>query len=410
MTRMLLTLGPSTGGIGHHVRHIYDALTAQGWRVRVVGPPAHAEGWMEGLGDDFRPLSLPGPWGPVRSLFGPLTEECRDADLVHAHGLRTGLVTAVAARRAGTPAVVTVHNRVLPETGGRFWRFARWAEPLTGRAATVALGPSPDVAERLGQSARTIPVVPRHIPKPSRDRLAVRQELGLERDDVAVFCLARFQPQKRLDVLVKAAALMVSPRVKVFLAGDGPLQEKIAAQVEAAGAPIRFLGYRKDVPDLLGAADIAVLSSAWEASPLALHESAWARLPLVGTDTGGIPLIIQDGETGFVVPVGDASALATALDRLAGDAGLRRQMGDAAWAREEAEFSGDKMMERLSVVYEEVLSSGSGGSARGEAPGIVQPLTPSVGIPSMDDARGKTATQVPKEDMPEEHGVEGQDV
>ncbi|HZG93197.1 MAG TPA: glycosyltransferase family 4 protein [Mycobacteriales bacterium] len=351
MARIVLALGPSTGGIGRHVRQLHDELVLRGWQVTVAGPAALADTWLAGVAD-FAPVELPGSWPTARSAYAGLAAVARGADVLHAHGLRAGLVATQAARRAGVPSVVSLHNLVLPETAGRGWRAARLAEPLLGRLGDAAIGVSPDITRRLGRGAVTIPLSSTPV-SAGRDRAAVRAELGIEPTDVLALCVARLHRQKRLDVLIDAArrARARAPALRVLVAGSGPAEPEIGALAAASEGAVCLLGRRNDVGDLLGAADIAVLSSAWEATPLALHEAARFALPLVGTATGGIGELVVDEVTGLLVPVGDAGALAAALVRLAEDPGARQRLGAAARDRELTEFAPERMMSALERVY-----------------------------------------------------------
>jgi glycosyltransferase involved in cell wall biosynthesis len=353
--RIVLALGPSTGGIGRHVRQLHDELVRRQWRVTVAGPADLAASWMAGVAD-FVATPLPGAWSTTPSAYRELAAGCRRADLLHVHGLRAGLVGTRAAHRAGIPAVVSLHNLVLPETAGRSWRATRLAEPLLGRLADAAVGVSPDITARLGHQAVTVPISSAPLTA-LRSRAEVRAELGLADDDVVALCVARLHPQKRLDVLIAAAAgaELQHPRLHVLVVGSGPAQERLEAIVHDARGGVRLLGRRDDVGDLLGAA-LAVLSSAWEAIPLALHEAAQFGLPLIGTDTGGIGEIVVPDVTGLLVPVGDPRALSAALVRLAGDPALRRRLGEAARHRAQTVFTPERMIAALEQVYAGALS------------------------------------------------------
>ncbi len=364
---LLLALGPSTGGIGQHVRLLYDEFSERGWRVKVVGPAGLAQTSMSGLRDDFHPLALPGSASRAVSSWSKLRQTCAEFDVVHAHGLRTGLLAARACRSSrasrtntnGGPAcVVTLHNRVLGSTAPISWRLTRYGEKLLPRWADCAIGVSPDIVASMGASAPYVPLAAR--PRPSHvGREETRKDLGIDPDTCLVLCVARLHPQKSLDVLINAAA-QAEQRIQVVIAGDGPSKEKLAQLVAKLSAPVTLLGRRDDIGDLLAAADVAVLASAWEAIPLALHEAAYAGLPLVGSRVGGIGEIVVTGETGMLVDAGDSSELADALDELARDPALRAKLGANALAREEQVFSVDKMVLALSNIYRSVVDAGGG--------------------------------------------------
>ncbi len=351
MSRLLLALGPSTGGIGGHVRQLADGFVARDWDVRVAGPADLREGAMAGLGERFVPVSLPGRWADAPAAAKALRPLLAETDVCHVHGLRAGVVVT---RRARAPVVASLHNLVLPETAGRAWRLARRAEPWLGRHADRAVGASPDITARLGPGAVTVTCA-LDPPVPARRREDVRADLGIAPDAVVALCAARLHPQKRLGDLVRAAARVGADTIEVLLAGDGPDREKLSALVAETAAPVRLLGARRDVADLAAAADVAVLSSAWEAVALFLQEAAWAGLPLVGTRTGGIPLLVEPRRTGVLVDVGDVAGLADALAGLARDAGERARLGAGARAKVAADFTVAAMLDRFEVVYREVL-------------------------------------------------------
>jgi glycosyltransferase involved in cell wall biosynthesis len=125
-------------------------------------------------------------------------------------------------------------------------------------------------------------------------------------------------PQKGLDVLVAAAAGMsADPRPLVVVAGDGPLESELRDQATRTGAPVRFLGRRDDVAELIAACDVAVVSSRWEARQLFAQEVLRAGRPLVATKVGGLPGLVADGAV--LVPAEDPEALAEAVTGLLAD-------------------------------------------------------------------------------------------
>jgi glycosyltransferase involved in cell wall biosynthesis len=189
-----------------------------------------------------------------------------------------------------------------------------------------------------GRDVRLTPVAAPSLPLPQRDPAATRQALGVAEGRRLIVTAARLHPQKGLDVLVDAMALLVGRRDApvAVVAGVGPLREELEQQIVTTGAPVRLLGGRDDVADLLEAADVAVLSSRWEGSPLFVQEALRAGCPLVATAVGGTPDLV--GDAAILVPPDDPAALATAiaslLDNPDGVADLvRRALSRAAeWA------------------------------------------------------------------------------
>lgn len=357
--RVLQVLGRSAGGVARHVAAITAALDGSGGlAVDVAGPP------------DL-PVAMPKPVAPVVVPNGPIAghrsaiarlRAIVDAryDVVHAHGLRAGIDAALAARGHGVPVVVSVHNVVLPETVGaaRAALYGR-AEWLAVRLADRVVAASEDIARRLcarvPSAASKVEVVYLGVgDEPPRTRPAgdVRAELGLEAGRRLVVTAARLEPQKALHVMLDAVARL-GDDVHLAVLGRGPLEAELRALAARLGVEDRvsWLGWRDDVADFVAAADAFCLSSVWEACALAAQEAMLLGTPVVSTDGGGMPELVQDGVSGRLVPVGDAAALAAALaDVLASpDDGARYA---AAAARRLAErFSTEAMLARLREVY-----------------------------------------------------------
>jgi glycosyltransferase involved in cell wall biosynthesis len=197
--------------------------------------------------------------------------------------------------------------------------------------------------------------VQRHLP----DRAAVRRELRLAEDDIAVVQVARLDPLKDHATALRAMeqASSEAPQLRLFLVGEGPLRDDIQRQVrdQHLESAVRLLGLRSDVPRLLAAADIFLLSSISEGVPVTLIEAMAAGLSVVATRVGGVGEVVVDGETGVLAGPRDHSRLAAGLLRLAQDATLRRQMGQAGLERAQRLFSEQQMHAGYARVYQEII-------------------------------------------------------
>ncbi|WP_349877713.1 glycosyltransferase family 4 protein [Micromonospora sp. HUAS YX12] len=332
-----LVLASSTGGVGQHVRSITRGLTEAGTSVLVCGPAATEEQFdFTGAGARFRPVEIPASPTPgdaraVTALRRALADT--PVDVVHAHGLRAGLVAALA--RPAAPLVVTWHNAVL--AGGLRGAVSRLVERVVARSVRVALGASADLVARaaaLGAAdARLAPVAAPALPAPRRRRTAVRAEFGVAADRPLILSVGRLHPQKRYDVLIDAAARWRTrtPAPLVVIAGSGPAYLPLAARISAARAPVTLLGHRGDVADLLGAADLAVVTSDWEARQLFAQEALRAGVPLVATAVGGLPDLV--GDAAVLVPPGDVDAVDAAVRDLLDDPVRRADLGRRGLAR-----------------------------------------------------------------------------
>ncbi|PRY49091.1 glycosyltransferase involved in cell wall biosynthesis [Geodermatophilus tzadiensis] len=363
--RLAEVLATSTGGVGTHLRSVLPALADAGAAVTVCGPAATDALFRFAAAAAFRPVEISAGLDPVADARAvpALRRATAGADLVHAHGLRAGLVAALAVRAVTRraprrPLVVTLHN-ALPERSGPLRRLLAQAERATVRAADVVLAASGDLADnarRLGaRDVRTAPVSAPALPPARRGRDEVRAELGLPDGRPLVLAVGRLHPQKGYDVLLDAAETWATgPRPPlVAIAGDGPLQADLAARVRDRRLPVALLGRRTDVADLLAAADLAVLPSRWEARSLTAQEALRTGTPLVATRTGGLPELL--GDAAELVPPGDAAALARAVDALLADPA--RAAALAAAGRERAAGWPDEAATARALValYRELL-------------------------------------------------------
>ncbi|WP_438027733.1 glycosyltransferase family 4 protein [Sorangium sp. So ce233] len=167
---------------------------------------------------------------------------------------------------------------------------------------------------------------------------------------------AAFHPVKGHDVLLRALARLRDRGVvvTVLIVGDGDERDRIhglARELGIHGKEARFLGFRKDVPDLLAAADFFVLPSRDEGLPLAVLEAMARRLPVVVTPVGGVPEVVRNEQHGLLVPVDAPDALADAIERLARDPALGRRLGEAGHVRVRDDFSFEKMTRKYEQLY-----------------------------------------------------------
>jgi glycosyltransferase involved in cell wall biosynthesis len=190
-------------------------------------------------------------------------------------------------------------------------------------------------------------------------RAAVRDELGLDEQTVAVCTVANLRWQKAYPDLLTAARTVIDEGFDVvFLAaGQGPLEEEIRRLRDDHGIADRFrlLGYRSDVHRLLAAMDVFALASLYEGYPIAVLGAWVAGLPVVATDAGSVSVAVEDGVDGFVVPAGQPAELARALRKLLQDPDRRHQMSIAARAKG-ARFGIQPAVDRTAAIYESVVA------------------------------------------------------
>jgi glycosyltransferase involved in cell wall biosynthesis len=322
------------------VRGLAASLVQAGHAVTVAGPgQTEADFRFTGVGASFVAIELrdrPQPLEDVRAVRA-VRGLAGHVDVVHAHGLRAGGIAVLALRRSRVPLAVTLHNALLA-TGvrGRPVAMAYGVlERLVARGAAVVLGVSDDLEARLRRlGARDVrhAVVPAPDPgEARRDRATVRQRLGVGERRLVV-CVARLAEQKGLPLLLDAVdVLRRDEDLLMVVAGDGPLREQLTARIRSEGLPVRLLGWRDDVPDLLAAADVVVSSAVWGGQPIAVQQALHAGAALVATDVGGTRA--ATGEAAVLVPYGDARRLAGEVRRLLDDPAERARLQARARAR-----------------------------------------------------------------------------
>jgi glycosyltransferase involved in cell wall biosynthesis len=199
-----------------------------------------------------------------------------------------------------------------------------------------------------------------HYGRPQIGREDWRAQHGFAHDDVLFVCVARFFPQKNHPLLLQAFARgpAADPRARLLLVGTGPLVPQAQAEVKRLGLTdkVHFLGLRSDIPDLLAAMDVFVLSSDWEGAPVALAEAMAAGLPIIATAVGGVPESFQNQKEGILVQPGDAAGIANAMVTLLHSGELRRSMGAAAAVRAREQSDVGKMVRAYEELYERALA------------------------------------------------------
>jgi len=284
--------------------------------------------------------------------------------IVHCHSTKAGLLGRLGARLAQRSAILfTAHGWAFSE-GRAYWE--RWllaqAERLVAKMTTKIICVSEHDRELalLFKVAHPDQLVVIHNgidPRPflQADGTRVQRQLGLEEGPMLTF-VGRLAPQK--DPLTLLRAIQNLSRGKLFLIGDGPLRfqaERFIRQNRLASRVI-LTGARMDIPDILAASDVFVLPSRWEGLPLVIIEAMMAGLPVVASRVGGVPELVEDGITGFLVPPGDSEALAEALQWLIEDKELRRRMGEAGREKALRKFTLDRMLRETQALYEEILA------------------------------------------------------
>ena len=300
--------------------------------------------------------------GGMARLLARLTRHMRANryTIVHTHNSVTGAVGRMAARLARVPLVIhTTHGFHYHESMGavRRWPYIT-AERVLARLCDVLLFQNREEFEDL----RRLDLRPRkggYFVGNGIDLAKFPRRAGLpENPRPIILCVARLEPVKNQEMLFRALEILrATVDAEVWLVGDGPCQARYEADLRQRGLTdrVRFLGYRYDIPELTAAADVCVLTSIKEGIPRSLVQAMAVGVPVVATNVKGTREAVVDGESGFLVPLDDAAALAARLGQLLASAELRREMGGRAstWAREQ--FDEEQITKRLVDIYRRAL-------------------------------------------------------
>jgi glycosyltransferase involved in cell wall biosynthesis len=346
--KVAFVLGTSTGGTARHVRMLAGGVAARGVTAQVFGPAQTDRDF--GFGDladgrvSFTPVEI-ADRPRVRHDLAAIRRLRRliaawRPDVVHAHGLRAGALTAIALAFVRPtvydpkPAlVVTVHNA--PPAGGVSGAIYRVLELTVARSADSVLCVSKDLEERMrAAGARRVgrALVPADAVPAIRAARAPRPLPGDPAPDrPLVLAAGRLAAQKGFGTLLNAAARWhdLKPEPLLVIAGEGPLEGELKARAAALGLDARFPGHRDDMPALLDTAAVFVLPSVWEGQPLILQEALRAGAPIVATRVGGITDLTGE-DAALLVPPGDASRLAKAVRAVLTDPALALRLRRAA--------------------------------------------------------------------------------
>lgn len=286
--------------------------------------------------------------------------------IVHTHLFKSDFHGRLAARLADVPVVVsTLHNndswakhRVL---GHLYGETARFADHL--------IAVSPEVREyhlaKTGVPARKVTVIENGVDISAfsgneAEARSIRAEFGVD-DNAPLFgIIGRLKPQKDLPTFLYAAAKILRQRsdARFLVVGDGPLMDELvlmAKELRLLPALI-FTGMRKDIPAIMKAIDVLVLSSLWEGLPVILLEAMAAARPVVSTAVDGVKGVAVHNRTALLVSPSSPDELSVACLQLAGDPLLRENLGKAGLQRVAELYSMDSMTDRISDLYEKLLS------------------------------------------------------
>ena len=300
------------------------------------------------------------------------------ADLLHTHTLLSGMVLArLGAWLAGIPLICHAHSPNVFSRNLLIRNIQRVLDQITQPFCQVMVAVSEDTKQRLIQQGNpsTIEVIPNGVVLPKQeDYIALerfRSCWGINNTVKVICCVARLEHNKGQHDLVLAAAQIelaaIKTQIRYLLIGNDPLVEQTyfhelqqLAREKQISDRFVFTGFQPNASDLVSGFDIFVLPSYREAMPMSILEAMAAAKPVVATNVNGIPEVVVDGITGFLVPPGDPNALAEAILKLLRDPELAHNMGQAGRLRVQEHFDLDKLHERVFELYEKVTAKRHG--------------------------------------------------
>lgn len=374
--KLFYLMRPASGGMRTHLQQLLVRFSKD-YAVYLGTPPDGGLVESAGLSQSScfclplsKGLSPAGDLIAFRRLYG-LLRRFRPA-LLHIHGFKAALPGLPAARLAGVPALITVHN--YPAHGALVHTPAALKALGAQRAQYITV--SSALAHELNVSGiprAQISVIHNGIdPAPFEAAALARFEQKLGAGEIVVGTAARFAPQKGLAYFLQAAAALAPlfPQMRFVMMGDGPGRpalEKLARQLGLSGR-FTFCGHCSDLVHRLASIDIFVLPSLTEGLSLTVLEAAAAGCAVVATRVGGLPEVIADGVHGMLIPPADGVALARAVAMLARDPAQARRLAQAGRERVKRQFTLERMLSRTAALYRRLVGESCSGGCRSTDP------------------------------------------
>lgn len=300
------------------------------------------------------------PWSTIQ-MAASIVKAGR-IDLLHAHLPKAHLLAGIVGRLTGRPVLTTVHGRQVGTLDLEVHRsvgshLSVVCQPAYYQALSLGVRPSRLSCEPNGVDAT------RFAPRSdAAARQAWRAGLGLPQPLLQaplVGFAGRLSVEKAPDVAVRAALALRQrcPEAQMVMVGDGPMRAALQSLAQDLGVAdmLHFAGVRENMPEVYNALDVLVNSSHTEAMPLTLMEAMASGLPVVATRVGGVPDIVAEGETGFLVAPGDAADIAARTALLLADPALRTHMAVQARQRALEKFPLDAAVHKVGALMERLV-------------------------------------------------------
>jgi len=367
------------GGSPDIVRIICERLDKEKYDVRLIcgltrHPSQKTRNFFHSLGKRLATVSC------LRRNINPIFDMCAFVQLyllfkrerfalIHTHTAKAGFLGRIAARLAGIPVVIhTSHGHNFygyfnPWLSGIIVKLERFASRMTDKILTLTELERNDLLRFHAAKQAQIAIVSTAVELDSAAKadegrfLSLKQEFGIHKGDAVVGMVGRLEPIKGAEFFI-AAAVAVAEKLKdtkFIVVGEGSLRRKLIMQVSKANLSQRFIfaGWRNDVANIISIMDVLVLASLNEAVGLVLIEAQGLGVPVIATNVGGVPEVIENGRTGILVSPQNAEELAKAMELLVMNEDKRKEMSQNARRRVKDHYNPEDFVRKISAVYKQ---------------------------------------------------------
>jgi glycosyltransferase involved in cell wall biosynthesis len=373
----LLQLHDSAGMYGTEsvIINLCKALSKTDYEP-VIGCMTKKHGAKPLLGDTAETCDLKTRYFPMKYKFDPLTVRQivtmikeSGVRLIHCHGYKSNLFGLICAKMTGISIVTTNHLfPPMPLDDKKLQMYSKLDAHYTMKRLDKVVAVSEDIKAKLAHTGihhTKIKVIENGIDlEPLQrgseaKRTGARRSLGIQEGSFVIGTLGRLTPQKAHGVLLEATKQLLEKNslLTVIIAGDGPLEAQLKTYAEQLNIShvVKFLGFRKNIAELLQAMDLFVLSSVDEGLPMALLEAMAMKVPAIATEVGDVPKVIRNMETGILIKPNDATMLAEGFAYLIDNNEHRAVMAANAYENVRQYHSKEAMCAKYCEVYDEVM-------------------------------------------------------
>ncbi len=342
------------GGAERHVMNLASGLNTDLFEILVLAPEGRFADCLRKMGIQVRPVQMRSKWDlwAVVELFRKLRQF--SSDVVHTHDSRGNLFGRIAGTCSRAKVVVSTVHASPTARRGVFGSLYLLADRITAKLSDVVVAVSDHIKDEITAAPRVV-TIPPGVDLKSFDNTERRPD----NQGIRLGMVGRLERIKGPDIVFRAMPKVVKrlPDVKLYVIGEGSMLDELneMARMGNFSDSVNFIGYSDNVAKCLKAVDILVCGSRSEGFGLAAAEAMAMGIPVVGSDVGGMREVVENGVTGYLVPVEDTEALAEAIVEIAQDVEKARRMGEAGGHRMRKHFGMDGVVNTIEDLYLDCL-------------------------------------------------------